>query len=596
MCLIAAGALVFISSIDWGLPSARTDAFLFSNRSQWPGPQVLLEAGYSNTRDGHAADVSSNPVDRRERAVIVNATDRERARIVRRYRLMSYQPDEFATFAALSAMKPGRGDLDPRMYKYGGLWIYPVGGLLKLASAVGLVRLTPDPAYYLDHPQAFGRFYIVARLYSAVWGLVGIVAVFLLVERICGSATAATCAALCFMLMPVVVTAAHEAKPHLAGMTLALCAVLASARYVEGGSSWRALIAAVFCGAAVGMVPSELPAVLILPMMLALRKALHSEIEGRAPGGAASFEGQKETGAAPRSARGMGRFLNAQLLGEMGVLFLIALLVYCVANPYVPINLLRDRAVLRSDLGNSSDFYDASIFGLPRAVLLIGLGASFVLAIVGMIGAVALGIRAAKVRSTAPQEIRRRATGLLLAAATLPVGIVFVVFAAGQPADYARFALPFDVFLAIEAVVAVETFIHQLPLRLACYTLLVATTGFMGVQYVIGFERDTRPQTSRTIAAARLSELINASGQGVLASREEPAPWSLPPVDLFRWTIVLPPRGWPVDRPFGGAMVTVGPKDTSQHPTLFDLLLSTPISWADKPFRIQLANSKGVAP
>jgi hypothetical protein len=473
------------------------------------------------------------------------------------------------------------------MYKYGGPWVYPVGGLLKLASAVGLVRLTPDPAYYLDHPEAFGRFYIIARFYSALWGVLGIVVVFLLVQRICGSTTAATCAALCFMLMPVVVTAAHEAKPHLAGTTLTLCAILAGAKYVESGSRRIALITAVLCGAAVGMVPSALPAVLVLPMVLVLRGVLCPR--------AGSGRRAEESGAALRFAHGVRGILSASILREMGMLLFVALVVYCATNPYVPINLVRDRAVLRSDFANSSDFYRASVYGFRRAALLIGLGASFVLAIAGAVGAVALAIRAAKVPSAAPQEIQRRAGGLLLAAVTLPVAIVFVVFAAGQPADYARFALPFDVFLAIEAVVAVETFIRNRRWRATCYTLLVATTAFMGIQYLIGFERDSRPQTSRTIAAVQLADLLKRNGGGVLASGEEPAPWSLPPVDLFRWKIVLPPRGWPMDQAFDGAMVTVGPEDTSQQPNFSNLLLSTPISWADKPFEIQIAPSEGVS-
>lgn len=574
IALVICGGSVFLVGIGWGLPSRQADSFLFSNPTPWTGHQVTVRIGDSDVRDEQAADISSNPLDRRTNTVIANATDRDRARIMRRYRLMSYQPDEFATFAALSRMKPGRGDLDPRMYKYGGLWVYPVGGLLKLAAAMGRVRLTPDPAYYLDQPEAFGRFYIVARLYSAVWGLVGIVVVFLLVQRISGSNRAGTCAALCFMLMPVVVTAAHEAKPHLAGTTLTLCAVLAGAKYVESGSRRMGIITAVLCGAAVGMVSSALTVLLVLPTMLVLREVL-------CPRAAST---------APRRMRGI---LTPRLLGETGKLLFVALTVYCVWNPFMPINLLRDRALLRADFANSSDFYHASVIGLPRAAVLSGLGSSFVLAIAGVIGAVALGIRAARVRSAAPQEIRRRAGGLLLAAATLPVGMIFAVFAAGQPADYARFALPLDVFLAIEAVVAVETFVRHRWWRGACHTLLVATTAFMGVQYVIGFERDTQPRNSRTIAAACLAESLNKTGHGVLASREEPAPWSLPPVDLFRWTIVLPPREWMRDRPFAGATVSVGPQDTSQRPTLSNLLLSTPISWADKPFRIELAPSKG---
>ena len=63
---------------------------------------------------------------------MLNETDSQRAEIVRRYRLYSYQPDEMITFNALRQMKPGAGQLDPKLYQYGGLWVYPVGAMLKV--------------------------------------------------------------------------------------------------------------------------------------------------------------------------------------------------------------------------------------------------------------------------------------------------------------------------------------------------------------------------------------------------------------------------------------------------------------------------------
>lgn len=563
LALLVGAALVFLAGIDWGLPSRAADAFLFGRRQQWSGKRILALAGNSDAPAGRAADVAAKPLDRRDRPVVANDDDQDRARIVRRYRLMSDQPDEFTTFKSLSEMRPGRGDLDPRMYKYGGLWVYPVGALLKVASAARLVWLTPDAAYYLDHPEAFSRFYLVARLYSAMWGVIGVGAVFLLVRHISGNAAAATCAAFCFMLMPVVVTAAHEAKPHLAGTTLILLAVFAAARWVERGGRHWALGTAILCGAAIGMVPSAIVALLLLPAMQALRTRL---------------------GMPPTPSLGT-QHLAVSTSFRVAGLATIAVLVYCITNPYVPINLVRNRAVLRSNFGNSSDFYHSSGLGLPHGLLLIGLGASFVLAIAGGIGGVALAWRAIRNRVTDAQESRRRAAGVLLAVVTVPVGLAFVLFAAGQPADYARFALPFDVFLGVEAVVAVATFVRGPMARGACYVLLVGTTAFMGLQYVAGFVRDAGPQTSRMVAAGRIARMLPCDG-AVLASREEPAPWSLPPVDLFRWRIVLPPRGFPPDQPYPGVRITVGPVDVPPRAGFSGLILSTPVSWADKPFPI----------
>src|SRR5260370_855157 len=108
------------------------------------------------------------------------------------------------------------------MYQYGGLWIYPIGGFLKLASLFYLVTLRTDLAFYLDHPEAFARFYLVARCYSAMWGLIGVIVVFTLGKELTGKVLVGVAAAWTYTSMPVVIDLAHEAKPHLAGTILML--------------------------------------------------------------------------------------------------------------------------------------------------------------------------------------------------------------------------------------------------------------------------------------------------------------------------------------------------------------------------------------
>lgn len=577
VALLASAA--FFGGIRWGLPSRAVDPFLFGQRPAWSGQQIIKLLPSADEDADRAADVSSRPIADRDRPVVVNASDTERARIVRRYRLMSFQPDEFTTFAALARMKPSRGDLDPRMYKYGGLWVYPVGALLKAASILRLVDLRPDMAWYLDRPEVFGLFYVVARAYSACWGLVGVWAVYALVKRITGNSAAGAVAAICFSLMPLVVNAAHEAKPHLAGAVLMLLAVLAAARFVEGRRSW--LAAALVAGAAVAMVPSAAPILVLIPLMFVLR--------------AFSSNGADRPGATLRSARGLGKRLLPVLLA-----LAVAGAVFVVNNPYVVINLVRDPAVLRSNLGNSAAFYSPALSGkgLLNSLLLIGEGTSFLLAAAGIAGTIALGIRALRMRKlSTPDEVRRRAAGLLLAAPAAVVAVLFVLFAKNQPADYARFALPLDVFLLVEAVVAVATLIPRGPGRAASYALLVATTLFVGHVYVHHFLRDSTPDTTRMHAAAQIRGAL-AEGDSLLVTPLEPAPWSMPPADLFRWTIVVdprprssrmaaPPGGIPIT-PLHAVAVHVRPVDfeTGSDPAVVRFFRSCPICWASKPFEV----------
>jgi len=119
------------------LPSHRVDKYLFGHHPVWTGRDIQALIGERATGGARAADLDVNPLGNRERTVWLNETDAQRAEIVLRYRLFTYHPDEMVTMMSLAQMHPGQGDLDPRMYQYGGLWVYPVGALLRVAGACG---------------------------------------------------------------------------------------------------------------------------------------------------------------------------------------------------------------------------------------------------------------------------------------------------------------------------------------------------------------------------------------------------------------------------------------------------------------------------
>jgi hypothetical protein len=553
----------FLLGINWGLPSRRADPFLFGpDRQPWSGKEIVALTGTGSTNPSRGADVDANPVTERDRPVILNETDAQRAEIVRRYRLYSYQPDEMITFNALRQMDPGGRRFDPKLYQYGGLWVYPVGALLKLASMAGLVSLRADVAHYLDNPHEFGRFYVVARLYSALWGVVGVWAVYQLVRKIAACGVAALTAAACFAVMPVVVNMAHEAKPHLAGAVLMLLAVLAAANYVQTGKAKWWITAGALCGAAFGMVLSSLPIFIILPLMTLLRR---------------------------QSWRN-----RIVVMVAAGV---IAVDVYFVTNPYVLVHLLRRDPVLTSNLGNSAAMYrpGGSADALLNAAKLIAEGTSPLLAMAGVTGAIVLAHRAWRMRKVdTSAESARRATGLLLAAPAVLVLIQFVALAAGKPGEYGRFAILPDTFLAIEAVVAAATFATSASVRRLTLGVLFVTTAVCGAMYLRQFVSDCAETTSRLRAAAELAQLPPSE---VIAVEAEPAPYSLPPVNLFTHPIVLLPRGPRATDALEGRAVLVRPVDVPvamghdgtrrplpRYALVGQRLFPARISWAGKTF------------
>jgi hypothetical protein len=457
-----------------------------------------------------------------------------RARILRRYRLYSYQPDEMITFRALAMMRPGEMNFDPKLYQYGGLWIYPVGAILKAASLVNYVTLSGDRAYYLDSPDVFGRFYILARAYSAAWGIVGMMAVFAIMRRAAGGLLLPAAAAICFVCMPVVVDLAHEAKPHLAGTAILLLAVLAAVKYVETGR-WNWIVwSAVACGAAAGMVLSGIVGLVILPLMLILRRDRP------------------------------GRFAFVCVVGV-----LIAAGVYFAANPYVAIHLAGNRELLESNFANTKAMYPAGP-DLINAARLVAIGMSWPLAITGVIAMLFV----------------RRNEGWLLGMLAVVVLVQFMLYASNKPGEYGRFALFADVALMLAAFLATARLVRPVAARAVVAVLLVGCACIYSFAYERGFWRDSLADDSRIQAAAAIDGRLTDSHESAnLYLLNEPAPYCLPAVNLFRWHIVLLPRDEQT-APDAGTLVRVVNPVNVLDPS------ATPISWADKGFEVVATNGK----
>jgi hypothetical protein len=545
--LIVLAAVVFVVGINWGLPTRGVDPYLFGEHPVWSGRTILRLAGGWDTNSKLGSDVDLNPITRRSAIVTLNANDIQRAEIIRRYRLFSAQPDEMITMRALAQMKPAEGKLDPKLYQYGGLWIYPVGALLKGASRIGAIELTSDLTFYLDHPEAFGRFYIVARLYSALWGLAGVWAVFWLVRRISSGLVAPATAAVCYIFMPVVINMAHEAKPHLPGAVLALLAAVAATKCADTRRRRWAALAGALCGAATGMVLSGVLSFIILPVM-----ALASAIGWR------------------------------RRFGLLALAIVVGAAVYAASNPYVIGHLLRDHTVLQSNLQNSTAMYQApaSARGIRNGIMLIGGGASPLIACFGAIAA-CIAIRR-----------WRNAAGWILLAACGIVVIQFLALATNKPGEYGRFAVLPDVGLAIAAVAGICGWIRRPFPRSVALAVLVLSVIPCGLAYEWQFMRDSRHPQTRLIAAARLAALSADIGTIVLPA--EPAPYDLPPVNLFDRKLILPPRaGVAIRDPW----LSVRPVDrVPRTPVMLDgdaveyLVtpppIPTPISWAGKSFEL----------
>lgn len=481
----------------WGLPTARIDPLLFGRSGPW-SPQRYDPALQAASGRGFAggADVDRNPIQRRDRLVELTATPEQRAEIVMRYRLYSRQPDEMITFRALSSMHPRAGDFDPRMYQYGGAYIYLVGLALGVAHVAGLVQLSGDIHAYLADPESFGRMYVVARSLSLIfagWLLVG---VFALARRVAGT-SAGWLALLLTAAAPVFMCGALEAKPHMLSAAALFWAVLAAARYYGRPKVGRLVRLAVLAGLAFGFVLTGLVGVVLIPLAVL-----------SSPGLAA------------------GRRWRHLTLG-LAIFFGV----YALTNPYVVHHALFDPRTLRGNLGNSTAMYDVARFGsgLLRVAELLQMAAG----IFPWIGLLAWGI-----------AVRRWGWRAIIAAGPAVVLLaICVAIGAGKPAEFARF-LVFPVAMLAVSTAAGTMWLWRRRKVVAGIVLAGVVLTLGTPAYLMAFSVDARlHHESRFLAGQYLAQ--HAQADQAIGVVQEPAPYAVPPLDFGRRRVVLLPRSVP---------------------------------------------------
>lgn len=548
----AAWAVLLTPCALWGLPSAQLDAYLFERGAAWSAERFNATAGAAlRAARSAGADTDLDPLRPADALVDLTATDAQRAAILLRYRLYSRQPDEMITFQALQRMKPRAGDFDPHLYQYGGAFIYLVGAVIGAAALLGVAPVTPSIDFYLDNPEAFARFYLLARLSVLGFGVAALVAIWRLTQR-CAGDLAAWMALVLFALTPAMLCGALEAKPHLPGVCMTLWATLAAIDFFEQRRWRNALRLGIYAGLATGLVLTGAAAALLWPA-LALAIA---------------------TPSSPARAdlrRDLLRLLAAAAL---------AVAAYAVTNPYFVINALLSPQALQSNLSNSTAMYSLERAGdgvLNVSRLLLEGG--------GVATLVALAV----------PFVRRPGSRWPVAVVTPPaVGMLGLccLIGAGKPAEFARFLLLPIALLSLAAAIPLAAWARRAP-RLAGVTFLALLALSGAPRYLVSFQRDASGVwETRRLAAdwlARHSPLTEAIG--VI---QEPAPYAIPPLEFDRRTVLLLPRHAPAPLPPLPNWLVL----TADHPDAFEQnwwrayyslsvafespLGRSPITWANK--------------
>ena len=487
---------VMFPLVFWGLPSAHNDDLLFGGEQAWSPERYRAEEDLEARRQrAGGADTDLDPLSARAGVVTLTQTDVERAAILRRYRLFTRQPDEMITLMALQRMNPRELDFDPQLYQYGGAYIYMVGAVLEAAKLCGLLTVTSDVGVYLARPELFAWFYVLARLITLAFGALTLAAVARLAGR-AGGRRAAWAALLFVACSPVFITGVLEAKPHLPSACLLLWAVLFALDFLAKQRRKDALRLGLSAGGACGLVLTGFAGLILWPVAwLAAR----------------------------------GRAARVRALLAAGV---CALVVFVATNPYPIYNALFRPERLSGNLDNSTAMYRFGGFsaGATRTAQLLLECCGPAALLFGVVGLI--------------QCARRwpRQTALVCAPAAALL-VLCLCIGAGKPAEFARFLLLPAITLLLAAAIFIADVVRRRRMWGICVFVL-ALALMRTPAYLRSFYLDTRQtHDSRRLAGLYIHGHIPADESiGLL---QEPAPYSVPPLDFGHREIRLLPAANP---------------------------------------------------
>lgn len=275
LCALALGLGLY--GLHWGLPSrARLDRVLPPGldtpqfRTELMDSWSKMHAGYGTDimlstqawSAGVAGERRAAPGWTRPPALLENS--------VRSFYLRSAHEDEQTFMIVLSRMRPWRLQLDPKLFTYGGAYIYSLGAWLALCAALRVAALHASMAPYLADPAQMASLYFAGRLFSlAAYLACGLM--LLRIGRRHVGAGAGVVAAVLFLLSPGVVAHAHVLKPEMLGAFLVLWTLELSLSALEKGGFAAYAAAGAASGLAAGTFLLTWPACAVVGFACALR-------------------------------------------------------------------------------------------------------------------------------------------------------------------------------------------------------------------------------------------------------------------------------------------------------------------------------------
>ena len=249
-------AVLLTLCLDWGLPSERNRDLLLFNQDFDEKQIALLDDLRVSLR---AANALAREKNLREQVVSVRGRENTEPLLSYSDKLEEFwsfmtnsaNADERKPYTALSAMNPATLDFNPRLFIYGGAFLYPLGGALYLSSALGLISVDRSTEATVADPDNIAAIYVVGRSMSMVAFLVTLALTHRLGKRL-GGAPAGVFAMVLFSISHVALNQSVVTKPHVYAACFSLLSVLCALKYLDGSSRRHLVLSSVFCGVAIG--------------------------------------------------------------------------------------------------------------------------------------------------------------------------------------------------------------------------------------------------------------------------------------------------------------------------------------------------------
>lgn len=423
----------------------------------------------------------------RDRPLVFNGDPGVLADFVRPYLLRSNHPDEQMTLAALATMKPAKLDFNPRLFQYGGAYIYPLGAWLGALKAAGSITLTGDLVKYFENPGDMAKIFIAGRLFSLLFALASLLLVFLLALKHFGTRTAVL-ASLLFSIMPGIVFQAHIMKPYCLSMCFTLATLYYSLEIAgEPGRAANYFIAGLFTGLAAGSMPFY--GLIITAPLTAFLTAKEKPLKNLVifAGAAAAF--------------------------------------FMLTNPYWFLDHKRLLAELHGfSSGKTSLQLPAFLFFLTRQIP-EGTGAGFVIAAAAGIPAALLG--------------RGKKGAILAVSIVIPVFLASLMFKSIEfSVQTVRLVLPWVAMSCVTAGIFLDRlFAERKTILFGCLFLAAVTFELFAHSYICAenFKIDSTSDSTRLLAGRWISNNVPRGAR--VAVYGLPEPFTVPPMDFRKYTI-----------------------------------------------------------